>query len=496
MIPESSSNAESFENLGKKKNPSFTGMDTGVIMSPAADGRTKDDKMEFFAIGAEVDLARLMADGDAEKLLEGFRTICGGYAAVTGGNGDVLFWAGPDGPGMERGKLPEDIYERVKDVRKSGCKGGREEGHWRIVPLHKEGEEAGFLYLSCDGKNEHLLDAIAGIAARCLDILIVSSLRRMLATGLHLAAVNQSYEELKAANEKLAVSEKKYRELAAALEIKVSERTEELRKTHIRLLEQEKMASIGQLAAGIAHEINNPMGFIQSNLSTFSRYTERLEEALSACRKAASGTENGKAAEEACARLKTDFILRDSRELIGQSLEGAKRIAAITGNLKNFSHIDELEDIKLLDVNAEMENTLNILSHQIRESGADIIREYGELPGIRCSKSLCQAFLGVLKNALDSGKKGVTVTIRTRAVRQDKTGGRVFVSISDNGPGIPSGIRERIFEPFFTTKEVGRGTGLGLSVTYQIVSRCGGCIDVESEEGKGASFTISLPLEN
>ncbi len=308
--------------------------------------------------------------------------------------------------------------------------------------------------------------------------------------------ISRAYEELVEANERLAASEKKYRELAAALEIKVSESTEELRKTHIRLLEQEKMASIGQLAAGIAHEINNPMGFIQSNLNSFSRYIDRLEEAFAICRKAASGTQEGRAAEEACVRLKTDFILRDSRELIGQCLEGALRISNITGNLKNFSHIDEVEDIGLLDLNVEMENTLKILAHQAKDRGANMIREYGGLPSIRCSKSLCQAFLCVLKNALDFADKGVTIRIKTWASHQSNAGGRVFATISDDGPGIPAGIQSRIFEPFFTTKEVGKGTGLGLSLAYEIISHCGGSIDVESGEGEGASFLISLPFEN
>ncbi|MDA8169564.1 MAG: ATP-binding protein [Nitrospiraceae bacterium] len=441
-------------------------------------GHSNDDKLEF-VVGSEVRLAGLLDGADAAGLLRAAKDACAGSAAIAGENGAVLVSDGI----QKGGSLPEDVMSALSEGRYKG------EG-WDLSPVYIEGELSGYLYLSSNAVDGELLSAIACISSKGLDVLLKNTMRRMLAAELHTTVVNQSYEELLESNKKLSASEKKYRELAATLEQKVQERTEELRKAHMSLLQREKMASVGQLAAGMAHEINNPMGFIYSNLNSFSRYVGKLEEVLAAFRKAARGSADCTGAEELYRKLKIDFILADSRELISQSLSGAERIKKIVLNLKNFSHVDEM-DVKEIDINGEIENTLSVLSYEIKKRGAEIVKDYGPLPSISGNPRLvCQVFLNLLLNALESRQGGLVVGIKT-----EKRGETARITVSDNGVGIPRDIQGRVFEPFFTTMEVGRGTGMGLAVVYDIVTRHGGSIEIQSEEGKGAAFMINLPLK-
>ncbi|MDU0459153.1 MAG: PAS domain S-box protein [Geobacteraceae bacterium] len=266
----------------------------------------------------------------------------------------------------------------------------------------------------------------------------------------------------------------------------------ELKEAQLQIFQQEKMASIGQLAAGVAHEINNPMGFISSNLTTLTKYIERLSEFISAGDHALaeySGTPGADLLKETRKRLKIDYIMEDARQLIIESQDGAGRVRRIVQDLKSFSRVDNTEKA-LINLNESLETTINIAWNEIKYV-ADLNRDLGDIPEIHCyPQQLNQVFLNLLVNASHAmeGKPG-SITVRTWCDGND-----VNVSVTDTGCGIPAEIRQRIFEPFFTTKEVGKGTGLGLSISYDIIRKHGGDITVDSEPGQGTTFKVRLPL--
>lgn len=267
---------------------------------------------------------------------------------------------------------------------------------------------------------------------------------------------------------------------------------EELKATHSQLLQQEKMASIGQLAAGVAHEINNPMGFISSNLGTMEKYLGRLSSFLelqSAGLEESAPVKLREEVAEARRRFKVDYILGDARALLAESQDGAERVRTIVQNLKSFSRVDEAQ-ASYVDLNDCLESTVTIAWNELKYK-TTLVRDYGELPQVKClPQQMNQVFLNLLVNAAHAIEKQGEVTIRTRC-HED----RVTVAVHDTGCGIPEAIRNRIFEPFFTTKEVGQGTGLGLSISYDIIKKHGGSIAVESSAEAGTTFTITLPIE-
>jgi len=272
----------------------------------------------------------------------------------------------------------------------------------------------------------------------------------------------------------------------------------ELKEAQSQLLQREKLASIGQLAAGIAHEINNPAGFVSSNLNSLQGYIsdfiktlKEYEKLLSLCKQKedkdllalAQQVENVKK------EVDLDFLLEDIEKTVGESLEGTKRITKIVRDLKDFSHIDEAE-LKYADINEGIESTLNIVWNELKYK-AEVIKEYGDLPEIECyPQQLNQVFMNLLVNAAQAiEEKG---QIRINTFSEDD---HIHIQISDTGMGIPQENLSRIFEPFFTTKEVGKGTGLGLSMSYGIIQKHQGKIDVKSQVGKGTTFTIELPVQ-
>jgi two-component system NtrC family sensor kinase len=265
-----------------------------------------------------------------------------------------------------------------------------------------------------------------------------------------------------------------------------------MREVQLQVFQQEKMASIGQLAAGVAHEINNPMGFITSNLITLKKYLERLVEYINAGDAAIESCSSGESEKlkELRKRLKIDYITTDSSQLVSESTEGASRVRRIVQDLMSLSRLDKTEAIRV-NLNESLETTLNVAWNEIRYI-TSINREFGDIPEIRCyPQQLNQVFLNILLNAAHAmeGREG-SITIRTWCESNE-----AFVSVTDTGYGIPDDIRLRIFEPFFTTKEVGKGTGLGLSISYDIIKKHGGNISVVSKVGKGTTFTVSLPID-
>lgn len=266
---------------------------------------------------------------------------------------------------------------------------------------------------------------------------------------------------------------------------------EELKQVQSHMLQQEKMASIGQLAAGVAHEINNPIGFIASNLTSLQRYIDRLVEFIAAGDRGATpaGSPDAEPLDSLRQKLKIDYITADARQLIIESLDGADRVRRIVQDLKSFSRADRHENT-LVNLNEALETTINIAWNEIKYV-AGLSREFGEIPLVECfSQQLNQVFLNLLVNAAQAMEGQGHITVRTWS-----DGNSVFVSVADTGKGIPAGVLPRIFEPFFTTKEVGQGTGLGLSISYGIVKNHGGEIKVQSEVGKGSTFTVSLPIK-
>jgi two-component system NtrC family sensor kinase len=273
--------------------------------------------------------------------------------------------------------------------------------------------------------------------------------------------------------------------------LRLNETLAALKRSQAKVLHQEKMASIGQLAAGVAHEINNPIGFINSNLSTLGKYLSRLSGFLaiqSGCIAAGAPTEQVESVRQQQAILKIDYIVKDLEDLVRESLEGAERVRSIVADLKSFSHVDESE-YKQADLNECLRSTINIVWNEIKYK-ATLKKELGEIPRTRCyPQQMNQVFMNLLVNAAHAIEQQGVITVRSW-----EEDGYVCVTVADTGQGIPEANLNRIFEPFFTTKEVGKGTGLGLSITYDIVKKHNGEITVRSEPGKGTVFTVRIPV--
>ena len=270
-----------------------------------------------------------------------------------------------------------------------------------------------------------------------------------------------------------------------------------------QLLQSEKMASIGQLAAGVAHEINNPTGFVSSNLRTLADYIKDISGLSKEYRKLLAELKQNSAPDgdlpdvsEQVKRITDleeevdiDFLLNDISELIEESRGGTERIKKIVQDLKDFAHPGE-DKPKFADINKNLDSTVNVVWNEIKYK-AEVTKDYGDLPAIQCYPQLLnQVFVNILVNAAQSIKERGKIGIKTRA-----DNGYVEIKISDTGSGIPKENLAKIFDPFFTTKEVGKGTGLGMNVAYNIIKKHNGLIDVESEVGKGTTFTIKIPVQ-
>jgi len=253
-----------------------------------------------------------------------------------------------------------------------------------------------------------------------------------------------------------------------------------------QLIQSEKLASIGQLAAGVAHEINNPIGYVNSNFNTLEQYAAQLIAAIEAFsqREPADGTDALRK------RFDIDMLIEDLPPLIAESREGLERVAKIVRDLKDFSRIDRTDNWVRADLHRGLESTLNIVANELKFK-ARIVREFGELPPIECLPSeLNQVFMNILMNAGQAIAEHGTILVRTGV-----EGGCVWVSVTDDGQGIPADVLPRIFDPFFTTKPVGSGTGLGLSISYGIVLKHHGTITVDSSPGHGTTMRIQLPVD-
>lgn len=278
----------------------------------------------------------------------------------------------------------------------------------------------------------------------------------------------------------------------AQLEDLVDQRTAQLTRVREQLLQSEKLASIGQLAAGVAHEINNPVGYVSSNLNTLKGYVDELVRLLGDYRSLVAAADGPAAAqiEQRWRQLDVDFLQRDLVELLHESSEGLARIRKIVQDLKDFSRVDREPVFAMADLHDCIESSLNVAANEIKYK-ADVVREYGDLPQIECVASqLAQVCLNLVVNAAQAmGEQRGQITVRTGCAD-----GKVWLSISDTGCGMSDAVIARVFDPFFTTKEVGKGTGLGLSISFGIIEQHHGSIEVDSREGAGTTFRITLPV--
>lgn len=256
------------------------------------------------------------------------------------------------------------------------------------------------------------------------------------------------------------------------------------------LLQSEKLASIGQLAAGVAHEINNPIGFVNSNLGTLKRYITEILSILSAYEKSEEemSAETREILTELKRKIDISYLREDIYSLLSESMDGIQRVKRIVQDLKDFSHVDTAE-VQSANLEQGMDSTLNVVCNELKYK-AEVIKYYGGIPNIVCIPTqINQVFMNLLVNAGQAIEEHGTITIRTG---EDE--GMVWVEVEDTGKGIKPEHLKCIFDPFFTTKPVGKGTGLGLSLSYGIVKKHGGRIEVKSELGKGTMMRVLLPV--
>jgi signal transduction histidine kinase len=397
------------------------------------------------AFDREFGLAELLAGVPREKLQKALVLSLGGALRLLDANGAVLMGAAEAAPGARR------------------------------APLALELEPIG--YLECASADEARLKS----AVLMVELLLRGVARYKMASGLHLEAVQADYETLSRKHAALEESEARYKALSEQLELRVREQVEVIEDTGRQLYQAEKLASVGRLAAGVAHEINNPIGFVRSNLSTSLSYVSKFA-ALGAALK--SGQAGGAQWNE----LDLDFVLEDFADLLKESVAGIDRVARIVKDLKGFSNVDRGEE-EMADLNDSLRQACSVIEGRLPE-GVTLVQELGKIPRILCLPGyLSQAFLNLLENAVQAVAGGGEVKVHS-----EQLGDEIRISISDNGCGIPDDVLPRIFEPFFTTRDVGQGTGLGLPVVRDIVQAHGGRVEVESHEGAGTSFTIHLPI--
>ncbi len=289
------------------------------------------------------------------------------------------------------------------------------------------------------------------------------------------------------------------------LEHRVEERTRELsdalkhlKESETQLIQSEKMSSLGQMVAGVAHEINTPLAYVKNSLGQVSDQLPAIGNALDHCEKLLEFLEAGNDPEglsrefqqtaEHLGVLKQQHVIKELSELVKDGLFGTGQVAEIVGNLKNFSRLDRSK-VAHSNLNDSLNSTLLLAKHMLKS--VTVNKNFGDIPDITCAPSqINQVFLNLVTNAVQAmpGERGM-LTLTSR-----RDGDGVAVEVEDNGAGIPPDVLSRIFDPFFTTKEIGKGTGLGLSISYKIVQQHGGKISVESKPGSGTKFTVWLPL--
>lgn len=415
----------------------------------------------------------------------------------------------PDGtPYFELGQWDPDRIRGLsriilEDAPETVCVTGiPDSGHWALFPLTYELEIKGYLSISIALGDKQACLAWGRVWTHTLLKLMYLKHQTLMTSNLHGVVVHDSYIRLAEKAAQLERSEEKYRQLAANLEIEVQKKAAEIKAAHAYLMQQERVTAIGHLAAGMAHEINTPLGFMISNLNTLGDYAADICDLLAGYRQLAEMVDGGQAAPEAShidaqrrrlaaleKDLDGDFVMADMVALAKESLEGAQRIQKIVGDLMKVARPGEKAP-ELIDVPASLEAVLTVINDRIGQN-LTIVKDFGPLAGVQgVPRELNQVWLHLLLNAVEASDGRGTIAIVTRIVDN-----HVAVTISDNGSGIAEENLAHIFDPFFTTKPVGDGTGMGLHLAYQIVHQHGGRITVASTPGQGSVFTVLLPIE-
>lgn len=289
---------------------------------------------------------------------------------------------------------------------------------------------------------------------------------------------------------KLLRDARRYKQDLERRNAELGRRKSELESLQAKIIHTEKMASLGQLAAGVAHELNNPAGFLYGNMEILGECVAGLERLLEFCTNAPLPPDLAAEIARIKDEIDYDHTLDDLRSIIADCRGGAERIRDVVQNLRTFSRLDEAE-FKKIDLHEGIDSTARLLSHQYNQSHIRLRRDYGELPPVDCyAGQLNQVWMNLLANAAQAIEGAGEVCVATRL-----EGDSVVVTVSDTGRGIAPAHLARIFDPFFTTKPVGEGTGLGLSITHSIVERHGGTISVVSWRGVGTTFTITIPVD-
>lgn len=343
---------------------------------------------------------------------------------------------------------------------------------WELEPIARI-ESRGATLEQLQGCSEFLL------------LLVKEKMRYRMASELHMGTILADYESLEEKHKKLLESERLYKSLSNELEEKVAAQVKEIEAAQRKIFQSEKLVSVGQLAAGVAHELNTPLAYIQNNLAAAQDYLQDLESFFAIFLHG----DNLNAAKDSWEKNDIDYIRKDFPILVQSSLDGVARLASIVSDLKIFSNIN-LPQQSLDNINARLETVLKMLKSQIGKQ-IEIVKEFTGIPEIQCYPAhLGQVFYNLIQNGIQAIEGKGRIHIKTFM-----GDGHVCVAIADSGTGISEKNVQRIFDPFFTTKEVGQGTGLGLSVVHDIIKAHAGRIEVESEPGRGAVFTIFLPVE-
>lgn len=362
-----------------------------------------------------------------------------------------------------------------------------------IMPLESQGSIIGLIIVEDEEIiSPYLVKALETFAIQTSVVLDLVKLK------LHM--------EVKVAVKTLELSRtnKKLKQMNDNLENIVNERTKQIKNVQTEMIQKEKLASIGQLAAGVAHELNNPIGFVTGNFTALKDYFEMIKEYLDlyASLRDDETNKNRKALEEKIKEIEEfeestdmEFILDDINILFDESEEGLTRVTTIVKNLKEFSRIDN-EKMDAFDINKGIKNSLSIAENEYKYC-ADIITELGEIHPFKANGSeINEVILNIIVNAAQAIKELESKEKRFIKIKTYQDDDTVYCEIEDNGPGIPEEIRGKIFDPFFTTKEPGKGTGLGLNIAYDIITnKHEGNIEVISEVGKGTKFILALPID-
>lgn len=392
----------------------------------------------------EQNLRDLLPKVEADRLVAALRLVLGDAVALVDASGELL--AGQSG-------LQDETP----------------------IALTIEIEPVGYLYAP------QASATLRGACGSLVHQLLLARRRYLLANAVHIHAIHSDYEQLQQQHVALQASEAKYKALSESLEQRVAEQTHLIDERQRQLYQAERLASVGQLAAGVAHEINNPIGFVRSNLSTAQKYLARIESLRAMLKMQAA---------ESWQKADMDFLLADFGDLLADSVAGVDRVARIVCDLKGFSSVDKPQE-EVLDINVLIDNVCTLAERNM-PSGARLVRALGDGKPLLCLPGhLSQAFMAVIQNAIQA------IEIRGAAgevsVKSHFAAGAMYVEVRDNGGGISTSALPHVFDPFFTTRMIGQGTGLGLTVARDIVRAHGGDIAIESELGQGTVVTLKVP---